>query len=571
MMKAEEPHPSRQKTAITTARRLVRDVFGFDDFLPFQEEIIEGALGGEDLLVVLPTGSGKSLCFQVPALSREGLTIVISPLIALMKDQIDALRAHNLPVRCLHSSLPRAEAAQVHADLRAGRLKMIYVSPERLRDSFFLNSLIASAQPAPLWVVDEAHCITEWGHDFRTDYLFIPDAIELVAGTSQLVMFTATATPIVREDILRQMRRERARTVYGNFDRPNLYLGCRQANSKSDKLRTISELLRRPGPGVIYTATRRQCEDVNRFLQELGRNSDYYHAGRSAEARADVHERFLSNRIDMVVATNAFGMGVDKSDIRFIIHYAHPGSIDAYYQEIGRGGRDGERCDCILLFSRFDRKVQEQFIVNSTPGLDEVEERFAAIQQMKTWHGEVALKRSFYEEHNVELFELEKAGLLKRRPVMGGRASIYLSRSFDRALDMCSPRQRAVLGALESEVGLSSKGYADVDVNEIRMAHFPDTSTFSLEQTLLEMNENGILAYRPAERRICYKVLEKSVGASAGARIEENVSQRRAFKRRRLEMIIEYGALRSCLREYLLSALADRPAGPSCGFCDNCL
>jgi ATP-dependent DNA helicase RecQ len=307
-------------------------------------------------------------------------------------------------------------------------------------------------------------------------------------------------------------------------------------------------------------------------LQELGRNSDYYHAGRSAEARAEVHERFLSNGIEIVVATNAFGMGVDKPDIRFIIHYAHPGSIDAYYQEIGRGGRDGERCDCILLFSRFDRKVQEQFIVNSTPSSQMIEECLTQIVQMTNRSGEVALKRSFFEGYSIELFELEKAGLLNRRPVMGGGASVYLSRSFDRALDRCSPEQREVLEALDRHLDLSVKGYAAmVDMNEFRCDYFPDADMFSLEQTLLTMNEGGILAYRPSERRICYKVATVSFGNSIRRKIEESVSLRRDFKMKRLKMMTEYGTLHSCLREYLLNALADSTQGTRCGFCDNCL
>lgn len=571
-MKPDKAGPISRSAPISAAEKLLRELFGFHDFLPFQKEVIEAVLGGEDVLVVLPTGSGKSLCFQIPALLRDGLTIVISPLIALMKDQIDALRAHHLPVECLNSSLSRSESKRVLDSVRDGSLKMVYVSPERLRDGFFLNALLARGRVQPLWVVDEAHCITEWGHDFRTDYLYIPDAIELVSKNSQLVMFTATATPIVREDILFQMRRESARTVSGKFDRPNLYLGCRQARSKADKLQTLVELVRRPGPGIIYTATRRQCEDVNRFLQEMGRRSDYYHAGRSAEARADVHERFLTDEVEIVAATNAFGMGLDKPDVRFIIHYAHPASVDAYYQEIGRGGRDGRRCDCILLFSRFDRKVQERFIFNSTPAADMVEECLESIVQGSSRSGEVLLNRQFYDSRNVELFEMEKAGVLNRRAVMCANASVYLSRGFERALDLCSPEERKVLSALDSCLGLSRKGFAEnVDLNDFRLRCFPEIDIFALEQTLLGMNNSGIIAYRLTDRGICYEVRARSISDSMRRRIEESVSERRAFKMSRLEMMVQYGSLRSCLREYLLNALSDTMHEPGCRFCDNCL
>ncbi len=564
--------PAANRPRTPTAESFLQDVFGFNAFLPFQKEIIETILKGEDLLAVLPTGSGKSLCFQIPALMREGLTIVISPLIALMKDQIDALRSRNLPVECLHSALSESERKKVLWSIRERRLKMIYISPERLRDGFFVDAVVAGAQAPHLWVIDEAHCITEWGHDFRTDYLYIPDAVERLSQNPQMVMFTATATPVVQGDILRQMKRESARLIRGNFDRPNLYLGCRQASTKSDKLRTIAELLRRPGPGIIYTATRRQCEDVNRFLQELGKNSDYYHAGRSTSARVEVQDRFLSDDIDIITATNAFGMGVDKPDIRFIIHYAHPASIDAYYQEIGRGGRDGGRCDCILLFSRYDRKVQERFIFNATPTADLVEECFREVIRSTGRHGEVSLSRQSYENSNIELFEMEKAGVLKRHPVMCRSASLYLSTELEIAMGKCAERQRLILAAVDRLYDLSRNGYvADADLGELRRRCFPETGAFELEQALLRMDGLGIIVFRPNDRSICYKIHANEVGESARRRIEESASLRRAFKMKRLDMIVEYGSLRSCLRAYLLGALNDVEASTRCGFCDNCI
>ncbi len=554
------------------AREYLRDVFGFTDFLPYQEEIIKRTLGGENLLVVLPTGSGKSLCFQIPALLRDGLTIVVSPLIALMKDQIDALQARSLAVECLHSSLSRSEMRRVLNGIRERTLKMVYIAPERLRDGFFLSALAAGDADSLLWVVDEAHCITEWGHDFRTDYLFIPDAVDRFSGNGQMVMYTATATPTVREDILRQMRREDSRLICGDFVRPNLYLGCRSARTKNEKLKTLAELLRRPGAGIIYTATRKQCEEVHRFLQEFGKKGDYYHAGRSAAERSDVHEKFLSNEIEVIAATNAFGMGVDKPDIRFIVHYAHPASIDAYYQEIGRGGRDGERCDCVLLFSHYDRKVQEHFIVNGTPTPDAVEACFDEMIGSDNQTGELAVSRQSYESRNIELFEMEKAGILDRRAVMCGRASIYLATDLEEATFRCSREEEQVLKELDRRLDLSKKGYAErVDMNDLGCCGFPETGSFELEQTLLEMDAKGIVVYRPNDRSICYDVRARRVDAEFRKKILESSSGRRSLKLKRLDMIIEYGGLKSCLREYLLSALGGVAEGSRCGFCDNCL
>ncbi|NQU07365.1 MAG: C-terminal helicase domain-containing protein [Candidatus Abyssubacteria bacterium] len=337
-------------------------------------------------------------------------------------------------------------------------------------------------------------------------------------------------------------------------------------------MKTLSELLRKPRPGIIYTATRRQCEDVNRFLQELGKSSDYYHAGRSAAVRVEVHERFLRNEIEVIAATNAFGMGVDKPDIRFIIHYAHPASIDTYYQEIGRGGRDGGRCDCILLFSRYDRKVQERFIFDSTPAAELVEECFSHVMTNAERSGELSISRRFHESHNIELFEMEKAGILNRRPVMGGAVSIYLSSEFENALDLSTARQRSVLLDLDRCLNLSRRGYAtEVDLTDLQRKFFPDTKVFELEQTLLQMNARGIIAYRPGSRTICYSVRVENVSGELMKRIEESASGRRAFKMRRLETMTGYAALRSCLRRYLLDMLGDAFPKPQCGFCDNCL
>jgi superfamily II DNA helicase RecQ len=265
-------------------------------------------------------------------------------------------------------------------------------------------------------------------------------------------------------------------------------------------------------------------------------------------------------------------MGVDKPDIRFIIHYAHPGSIDSYYQEIGRGGRDGGRCDCILLFSRYDRKVQEHFIVNATPGVDEVEECFGEIIRSTGRPGDLALSRQTYETRNIELFEMEKAGILGRRAVMCDTASIYLSIELEKALDDCSPAQGKILSELDRRLDLSLNGYAaEVDMKDLGRTSFPQMDMFELEQELLKLDAIGAIVYRPKDRSICYDVHTGTVDDELRNRIHESSSARREFKMRRLENMIEYGKLRSCLREYLLSSLGSEGDESRCGFCDNCL
>jgi RecQ family ATP-dependent DNA helicase len=564
-----EYHCSREPSE--NARNLLLEVFRFTHFLPYQKQIIEAVIDGKDLLAVLPTGSGKSLCFQIPALLRNGITVVISPLIALMKDQIDRLRRHSLPVEYINSSLSAAETKSILDSIRSGNVRLVYVAPERLRDPSFLNTLCSLRhEEAPLWVVDEAHCITEWGHDFRTDYLFIPDAIELVAPGSQLIMFTATATPLVREDILRQMRRPSALVICGRFDRPNLYLGCRSARTKNEKLRALAQLLRKPGSGIIYTATRKQCETVHRFLQESFFRADFYHAGRTGNVRREVHENFMAGNLDIVVATNAFGMGLNKPDIRFIIHYAHPGSIDAYYQEIGRGGRDGVRCDCILLFSPFDRRIQERFIANATPDAQPISDCFAQLQVTRNFN-DVLVGRRFYERHHIELFELEKAGVIERSSTPCGVASIYLSRQFEKAFAHCSEEEKSILRALDDCFGISRTGHAEhVDLHEFCLNVMPHLAPFALEQRLFDMMRNGILIYRSASQDIRYMMRVHSLSQGTIRTIEHSVMERRRFKMQRLNVMAAYGNWDKCLRAYLLEALSDPAVSDGCGFCDNC-
>ena len=285
-----------------------------------------------------------------------------------------------------------------------------------------------------------------------------------------------------------------------------------------------------------------------------------------------MHESFLSNGIDIISATNAFGMGVDKPDIRFIIHYAHPSSIDSYYQEIGRGGRNGERCDCILLYSPYDRKVQEQFILNATPTADEVEECFDEVVRPADRTGELAVNRQTYESRNVELFEMEKAGMLGRRDVMCGTASIYLSLEVEAALDMCSPHQRNILTELDRRLDLWRKGYAaEIDMNDLSRTCFPEMEAYALEQALLQIDAMGAIVYRPNDRSICYDVRAGSIDEVLREKIDESSSRRRSFKMKRLRAMIDYGSLRSCLREYLLAGLGNDAAASRCGFCDNCL
>lgn len=342
-------------------RELLQRVFGYRVFRPGQESLIDGVLSGRDVFGIMPTGGGKSMCYQIPALLLPGITFVISPLISLMRDQVMALKAVGVPAAYINSTLGSAQMQAVYRNLLAGKYKIVYIAPERLDYSGFGN--IASRLSIFFLAVDEAHCISQWGQDFRPSYLRIVNFIDSLPKRPIVGAFTATATKQVREDVERILRlKNPVRTVTG-FDRPNLYFDVLHPEMKERELmRLIAE--RAGKSGIIYCSTRKKVETVCENLQNKGYEATRYHAGLEEAERMANQEDFLYDRKPIMVATNAFGMGIDKSNVSFVIHYNMPKSIEAYYQEAGRAGRDGADADCILLYSNFD-VITARFLINN--------------------------------------------------------------------------------------------------------------------------------------------------------------------------------------------------------------
>ena len=356
-------------------RSVLRDVFGFAEFRPNQEELIEAILSGRDALAVMPTGGGKSVCYQLPALLLPGLTVVVSPLIALMKDQVDAARSLGIPAALINSALDAEEAREVYRDLYAGKLKLLYISPERFTLEGFAERL--EEFKVDLFAVDEAHCLSEWGHDFRPDYLALA-SLRKAFPEARIAAFTATATRRVQEDVIKLLRLKKPFTVRASFDRKELFY---EVLPKADADRQILDFLRaRPGEaGIVYRTSRADVEKTAAFLKAKGLKALPYHAGLSPAVREKNQELYRLGKADVIVATIAFGMGIDKQDVRFVVHGDLPKSIEGYYQETGRAGRDGRSSRCLLLYGRGDAAKLRWFIDK----MDDEEEKAEAYRKLK--------------------------------------------------------------------------------------------------------------------------------------------------------------------------------------------
>ena len=415
---------TRERTAtvaeppqLAPARRVLRDVFGYREFRPGQAEVISAVLDGRDTLAVMPTGGGKSVCYQVPALlENDGITLVVSPLLALMKDQVDALDAMGVAAAAINSSIPIEDQRRTLAEAAEGRLQLLYVAPERFGNGSFVAALRGIR--VALLAIDEAHCISQWGHDFRPSYRELGGVRQQV-GNPPVVALTATADPRVREDILLRLQLRDPVVHVAGFDRPNLRFEVERVSSLKEKSQAIADELRalNQESAIVYCGTRKRVEEVTDFLQRSGVKCARYHAGMEDNDRKRIQDAFARDTLRVIVATNAFGMGIDKPDVRMVIHHDMPDSLESYYQEAGRAGRDGEPARCILYYSPRDRSLREFFIEMAHPEAARVVEVYRALASAG---GERVHVRELMREDdepgiNAAIQALVESGLAARR------------------------------------------------------------------------------------------------------------------------------------------------------------
>ncbi len=563
--------------ALDEARATLRQHFGYPDFRPPQVRAVQAVLSGRDALVVLPTGGGKSLCYQVPALMREGLTIVVSPLISLMKDQVEALERRGLSAAYINSTLSSNEVADRMARARDGSLKLLYLAPERM-DAGRTMQRLADIGVA-LLAVDEAHCISEWGHDFRPSYRRI-GRIRDGLGGPQTVALTATATPDVRQDIVRQLALREPEVVVAGFDRTNLTYHVVPTRTQHDKDSTAVQWLREAeGPAIVYAPTRKAVERVTATLVRGRIRATAYHAGLDDSLRQRAQDAFMNERARVIVATSAFGMGIDKPDVRLVVHHAMPGSLEAYYQEAGRAGRDGKASTCVLLHSYPDRFTHEFFIANAHPERSVVELVWTQLQRAADASGFAPLTLDDLVQRvppkvgerkvGAALRVLMAQGLCNIEPPAAGRVFVRLLATPARITrELVGEREfdREVLRALWRAVGKRLETGASVDLDG------------------LPPGLGGAMALVPVLERLEAQQFVTWTATGGGMRIDPRVQtgqplavdwalleRRRQADLGRLDAMQRYAQTRYCRRAFVLRYFGDPEARASCGACDRCL
>lgn len=559
--------------------QVLKQYWGFDSFRPLQEDIIQSTLDGKDTLALLPTGGGKSICFQVPALCREGICLVISPLIALMKDQVQNLQKRGIPAVAIYSGMHYKEIDRLFDNCVYGKIKFLYLSPERLGTEMARERI--KKMKVNLVAVDEAHCISQWGYDFRPSYLQITEIRELLPEVPVLAL-TATATADVVEDIQEKLSFAAKNVFRKSFDRSNLAYVVLEEEGKREKL--IDILKKVPGSGIVYARNRRQTKEIAFFLRKNKIFADFYHAGLSNEQRSDKQDAWVNNRLRIMVATNAFGMGIDKPDVRVVVHLDLPDSLEAYFQEAGRAGRDGKKAFAILLYNDNDRRNLERNFELSFPKLKEIRRTYQALGsyfQLATGSG---LGESF--DFNVGEFAqnfqldilktfnclkvLKKEGWIDLSDAVFIPSSLRIAVSKELLYDyqLKNPQFDPLLKTILRTYQGAFQHF--VNINEKRLAAFLKISPGQMGKAFRNLQQAGIIDYRPQKEQPQLTFLRERVDPKNLTIDTDLFNFRKKRYRHRIKKSVAYAGEPTCRSQQLLRYFGQTDA-ETCGRCDVCL
>ena len=568
------------KTEAVDIHSILKQVWGYDSFRPKQEEIINEALAGRDVLALMPTGGGKSICFQVPALAKEGICIVVSPLIALIKDQVQNLVKRGIPALSIYSGMSRGRIDAALDNAIYGNYKFLYVSPERLRTAIFRERV--AKMNVNFLVVDEAHCISQWGYDFRPPYLKIAEIRELI-GDVPVIALTATATKSVADDIMSKLDFAEPNLICSGFARENLAYVVRNTDDKLGNLLRICRGV--PGTGIIYVRERKKCEEIANFLKVQGVDADFYHAGMSRELRTLKQDNWQSDKLRVIVSTNAFGMGIDKPDVRFVVHYDVPSAIESYFQEAGRAGRDGKKSYATLLWNSEDIKRLRQIHSVNFPPPDYIKDIYQKVFQYLGYA---------YEEGNgsVNKFDLadfarhfslnaptayyaikyiEQEGYWELTDELDNPAKIMFTVSRD-SLYKVQLNNRTLDTFLKSLMRIYTGIFSKITpIDEEYVARITTDSPQGVKQKLITLSRMHVLKYIPRVKTPLMIMHYERLTESNFYLPDKRYNERKEVFAGRIEAMIEYLQEESLCRSRQLIKYFGQEDIPNCGICDVCL
>lgn len=581
------PHTTEDDALLGRARQLLRYLFGYEAFRGEQEKVILSLLKGNDTLAIMPTGQGKSLCYQIPAQMFSGLTLVISPLIALMKDQVDSLKAIGYPAAAINSQTSLGAVQRTFLEIYQGKLKVLFVAPERLETKNFISAM--QGVPISMVAVDEAHCISEWGYDFRPSYQRIADGIAAISPNKRPIMLalTATATEEVIEDIQTFLHLQSPTVIVGGFERTNLSLSIFALENKRQKLLQILNAV--SGAAMVYTMSRKLAEETATFLQKCGIKATYYHAGLSDEERSRIQDAFFKNEYRVVCATNAFGMGVNKSDVRVVVHLELPETIESYYQEAGRAGRDGKKSYAVLLYSPRDIEKGDYLLSQSYPSKEEVELTYNELR--------VRLGKS-----ETQLLTVERELLLNALQAKQGKS--FGAIKFDATLDILE--QANIIERLHSDL---ERELLRVVVHREVLTEWIERSQSSIQQKMFEQllrsfgnecfttsvqfelaqfalkagldpkvalkifqdwHQAGLVQFHSGEL-VSVVMLAPNLNPKKLPIDWKSIERRKSVAEKKFRSIKNYIRYTQCRRNYILDYFGETRYSERCGICDNCL